>query len=831
MGLFSSEYKYHAFAGSSTLMPAEDRESTVMQLLLQAVIDGSATLAQAVSVGLQTDLYRRAIKMARYAAKEDGYPYGFPTVPNTLYSVTTDMLRPFIEAEAGEPIDFRSYYIRKWDAPATQVYFIEKEINEKYMDPAYFPWSIGDPEDTNWSPTDTEVEIPVVIDNPDPTPDSYELSSNQYDVVKTETNFQVSFPYGEGLSWDVAQPFDMSGYAVEGDWIQVKYRVKSDLEQYKYWAYLIGSNAIPELESLITKTIFYSEYLPIAVLLHDTVWFDEQVPEDLVLEKGLDKLLKILGTDPWDVKEDFINSIENPPEDTPQDQIPNIDDFWDFFLHFSMPMRTRDNSAREYLFHYYRHLKSQTWTTFADYQAWCSDVAGSTLGAVDQPYSQFSVEEGEEYTGYIARYAWSYIEEATFDGQYTPPGWDRPLKTREYYSDEYDRGDPDYAAGLELVHQADFGPPGSGATYLLGPSSKADGVESAYTLLVRQNRLSENDGMPSYTAIVVMGLSMEYQINTSDVPEGVGAGGYVDYRYRFVDVEIFPEDPEQDSEFRWPIHLGSLKKVSAMRREKALQEALAATVFLRKVEKVKWYQKTFFKWLIIIIVIIIIIVAQQYHLLSQVSTMASAAFAAGATATAVAFAALYVVMVFALGFLISFAGSLIGGTWGKVFVIVASIYMAGGTDFFSNIGSSWQAMTANLGWGTAAKFLASINPIIDITRLIVEDRAMAKLEAEMKDFTKDAREKYDELEAAYDMLGSGVSGINPLDLVNAFSNSWYVEQPENYYQRTLTTNPGMISYDMVNRFHELALTIPENGNPGDFIPAMFEDMEKQRGAV
>jgi hypothetical protein len=324
---------------------------------------------------------------------------------------------------------------------------------------------------------------------------------------------------------------------------------------------------------------------------------------------------------------------------------------------------------------------------------------------------------------------------------------------------------------------------------------------------------------------------MEYQINTSIEPVGVGEGGYVDFRYRFVDVEIFPEDPEEDSEFRWPINIGVLKEMSAMRREPALQEALTATVFLVDRVKVKWYQKTFFKWLIIIIVVIVVILTYQYELLGTVSTMASTALATGATGTAIALAALYVAMVFALGFLISFAGALIGGTAGQIFVILATIYLAGGTSFLSNIGQSWGSMTANFGWGTASTFLQSIGPIISVGRVIIENRALADLESDMREFTKTAREKAEELQDAWDEFGGKPDWLDPMDLVGAFRASWYAESPDTYYQRTLNANPGVLGYDVVNSFSDLALYLPMDGNPTEFINGVFTDMEKQRGAA
>lgn len=808
MGLFSSSYKYKAYAGSSTLIPAEDREHTVKSLLLQAAISGQSSMAEAVKMGLQTDMNRRALKMAKFAGKPDGYLYGFPTVSNQgSYYLPLEVLQPILEAEIGTTIEASSEY--RFSSPTNFPYlWTENGIND-----AYDSWFTGDPPSAPWTYYPDEVEIPVT--NPDT--GTYYLADNKdYDVVASGGTTTITYHYTDNLG--NPQTWTSPGFPVtiptSGQWIMYRYKVTGGT-RFEYFFYEIGSGDIPAIESNVKKAEFAGEFLPIAILMHDNVWFDELVPQNIELEEGLDRLLKYLSLDPTDIKDDFIDSIENPDPETDPKDLPKLEDVWDFFVHFSMPLRTTDRAAREYLWRFYQDLASRSVTDFDDYNNWVTTRVG------EQPRTLFSVEEGEEYTGYIARYAWSYISTTEFSGEFTPPGWDRPLKTRECWSEEYQLGDPDYNVGLDLVH----GP----GNYNVATAQREE-EEHTYTIVVRQNKLSEGDGLPTYTAVLMMGPSMEYQINTSDVPTGVGDSGYVDYRYRFVECELFPEDPEQDSEFRWPVKIGILKEMSAMRREPALQEALTATVFLVDKIKVKWYQKSFFKWLIIIIVIIIIIITYQYQLLGTVSTMASTALATGATATAIALAALYVTMVFALGFLISFAGSLIGGTWGQIFVILASIYLAGGTNFFGNIGTSWGNMVSNFGWGTATSFLQAIGPIISIGRVIIENRALAKLESDMRDFTKTAREKDEELQDAWDQLGGQTSWLDPLDLVGAFK-AHYVEHADSYYQRTLNANPGVMSYDVINQFADLALTLPENGNPGEFINNIFIEMEKQRGAV
>lgn len=800
MGLFSSSYKYYAYASSDNLFDEDTRPNTVLSLMISGIIGSSASPSESIILGLNTNLYARGKSMFKYAAKEGGYIFGFPTTTFQYRGITTELLTPYIEAEAGGAITFHSTYIGEFDG--NPAYFVEKSIWETYMDPAYFPWPDGDPLDTSWSYQDDTIEIPVT--NPDTL--AYYISNNQFNFTNTGSNYQVTFPYTDNLgmpqTFSVASTYNLAIYQT-GTWIMIRYRLDSDPLNFRYWTYRIGSDAIPGLDNAIEVAELNMQFLPIAVMMHDTVWFDEA--GIIEWEETLDRLLKDIVLDPYEIKEEFLEQQEE--DDASGDSTRSNAETWDFFIQFAVPLKTDFRGGREYLFKFYEFLRTRvTWTTFQDYQDFLANGAGGV-----QPASNMSIEEGEEYTGYIARYAWSYISTKTVEGEFTPPGFTDPLRPRRLWSETYDLGDLDYTFGLNLVH-------GEG-NYLIAPAPEEE-QEHAYTIVTRMNE----DG--THTHILMMGPSMEYQINTSQEPVGVGAGGYVDYRYRFVDCELFPDDPEEDSEFRWPVHMASLKEVSAMQREAALSDGLCATVFLVERIKVKWYQKSFFKWLIIIIVIIIIVLAWQYELLPSLAALAGAA----AGATALGLWAIYVVVVFALGFLISFAGGLIGGRLGTVFVIVASLMVAG-VNPFNNLAGSWGSLAAAPGWGTALSFIQAMSPFLNVGMAIYQDISLAKIESDMRDFIQTAKEKNQQLQDAWDAFGDIPSWLNPMDLVRAQQLNMYMEDPDNFFARTLNANPGILGYDLINNFAEIALMLPEDGSQSNIIEGVFEDFEKQRGAT
>ena len=99
----------------------------------------------------------------------------------------------------------------------------------------------------------------------------------------------------------------------------------------------------------------------------------------------------------------------------------------------------------------------------------------------------------------------------------------------------------------------------------------------------------------------------------------------------------------------------------------------------------------------------------------------------------------------------------------------------------------------------------------------------------MRDFQKTAKEKNDILQDAWDSMGEVPSWLDPMDLIRVQSHT-IIETPDNFRGRTLNANPGVLGYDLINRFQEIALTLPEDGD-NNMIASMFEQMANQRGAV
>jgi hypothetical protein len=797
MGLFSSDFKYVAYAASSALFDEFNRPATVESLILQSVISDSASPSDAVVIGLQTNMYARARSMVRYAVKS--YVRGLPETSSFSIYINTADIKTTIETEIGEPVVLLH---TNWGKPP-DYYLIETFIDATYMDPVYFPWPAGDPLDTNWEKSSNEVEIPIV--NPDTA--AYYLASNDFNYSNVGSDYTVSFDYiDKDLNpqiWVVASTYDLSPYKTGSDWVWARYETVANPGVTLYWFYEIDSNADPVFEAAIDKSSIDMQYLPVAVLMRDKVWFDDEVPGDDndPLELTTNRLLKRLVLNGNEIKEGYLT--QKAEDDASGDPNKSDAEVWDFFVQFCVPIHSTIRGAREYIYHFLQFIQNNgTWTDFDDYQTFLSS------GTTAQPTSNMHIEEGDT-NSYHVFYRWSYIHTVTHSGQFLVAG--ELLKSRRMYSKLYEFGTAGYADGIEEVH-------GIGTPVAV---SEPEGTYHDYAVFTRQHK-DYVTGELSYTQVLIMAPSMMYVINTSDVG---------DPRERYVPVELFPDDSELESEFRFPIHIGSLKETSAMHREDCLSDALCATVFLVQEIKVKWYQQTFWKWLIIIIVIIIIVLFWYFSWMGAIGALGKAAFAAGLTFTGLAWYALYVVVAFALGFLIGFAGALIGGYLGVVFVIVGMYLAMGAGNPFSNVQNSWQQMTVQGTWGSAFQFIQATAPFMNFGMMIYQDVSLAKLESDMREFIKSAEEKQQELQDAWDAFGEPPSWLDPMDLINAQASNTYIESSQNFFDRTLHTNPGILGYDLINEFSAIALMLPEDLGESNIIEGMFSDFARQRGAI
>jgi hypothetical protein len=800
MGLFDSDYVYVAYAASSSLFDEDKRPDTLKSVLLQTTINDENTISEGITLALQTNMYARARSMIRYA--ERAYVRGLPESTHQLTVAPYDAVQDAIEAEIGEPVSSIYYlYTGNFD----EDFFIKRGLKMYYNDPDYFPWD--DPPDVPyWDESQETIQIPVI--NPDT--GEYYVTDNlpgwERLAILGSALYAVHFLYTDNLGviqrWPIPNSFNLTEYANFGDeWIQARYRKSSTPDQTDYWIYKVGSGEIPELEEEISYNDITGQYLPVVILMHDKVWFDEADPaEDDELELTTDRILKRLTLDAHEVKQDY---LDQKAEDEESGEV-NVGDAeeWDVFIHFAVPIYSDVRASIEYLSEYFKILEDFQLFDFDQYQEYLASDRDA------QPINEIKITEGD-IDGYNMDFRWTYAYSITRPGQYIVAETGEPLAVGKAYSKLYPEINPD---GLYEVH-------GDGiliASDVGGDTPAGKPGFHAYAVFTQQDQ--DGYGNLNYTQVLVMAPSMRYIINTSE-DDG-------NYRLRYVEAPLFGSELAS-AEFRLPIHIGALRAMPTMHREELLSDALCATVFLVEEIEVEWYQQHFFRFLIVIIVVIVLILAYQYQWLPKIWALAGAATGV----TAASYYLLYVVMTFALGFLISFAGSVIGGRFGKYFVIVASLFISGKNPF-KNLTASWTNIGTNgLSWGSAVSFINSAGLFLNFGFTVYQDIALAKLQSDMRDFIKTAREKEQELQDVWDTIAPPPSWLDPMDLIRIQSDNNYIEQAEEFYERVLNPNPGLLGYDLINSFPEIALTLPENLGEPNVLEIMFYELEQQRGAA
>lgn len=864
MGLFSSRYEYFAYAGSSNIFELDNRPNADRQQILEVATGNGDSMADAIRIAINTDYFARAKAMMRYASKppeEGGYVRGFPFARLVKIRIPDEAVLDAIEREIGErPAELlRNEYGGTFD----ERFFINHELqkywlpqNDGDLNDGIFEWQEGKPPEKDiWCETFDQIQIPIV--GPD---GEYLVADNTYEFVRAADNTDIWDPEEPGLNPNPEGPIDgptpgigippALNYIYEVKWTYTNpetgadsgFSVRMNLLKYaiefsadpsqrglliratyllegdpcpRYWIYVIGSDVDPEFEKLIDIQQRNSQFLPVAVLQQDKVWFNEDPDSDLAITTN--KLLKKLTMDGDEIRADY--EEQQAEDDASGDADRGNAEQWDFFIHFAVPINSNVEASREYLHHFFNQMAPFTNWTRAKYEEYLEKRLvqdPDSLFSMIQPIEELTIREGFE-NGYAVDYGWSYIETQEEPGrikrirngvEYDAPRGHCNIEILERNDDST------FARYQEIIFAM------HGEEALIGPKTE-DPERDGYHDFVYMEYQDRREGVWYVKKTLVMGLSMAYKINTR---EGANAG----YQFRYAIPELFGTE-EETKEFRIPISFPALKEVRVLKREDVITDALTATVFLVEARKVKWYQTGFFKWLIIVVAVILLIIVIFFA--------PYLAGLAGKVATATGFAAttIYNAMLFAIGFIVSFAGSLIGGTAGQIFSLIGVIatFGAGSINASGTWVSGWQSLGqgALSTFGGAMQFLTQVTNIANAAMKVVASYQLEELQDEMEEFLKTVKERQQELEDAWAGLGMpGGSGLDPLSLSQSLSAS-YPEKPEAFYSRTINLNPGVLGYHLIEKFQELALVLPENPGDPTVIDAQFETMAVQRGAM
>lgn len=822
MGLFSSKKKYYAYAASQSLH--EDIPDTLESNILQTTLVGGRNMSDTVLFSINTDGFARAKSQMRYARRDGGYIRGVPESNMTLVSVKQAAVVDALRRSVGA---FDS--ILSWKAGSyRESFFLRAAVQTQ------FP--------THWDETMEFIEVEGIPDPIINDPEFIRYSSaigdeNLREILgedafaRLPSSGQLDGTYS--ANWGglyQLDDLDISQY-LTGSYIMVKYYVG---DQLFYWSYTVDSGLDPILESSIDEGSEQSEFLPVTILMQDKVWFDSE--PDSEVHKSTNKLLKKLATSGDEVKEDFLT--QEAEDDASGDSNKSNAEKWDFFIHYAVPVNTKIRGSREYLWYFFQDARNWSTTDSTDYYDYLASSTGDGY-STGQPVSELRITENS-VNGYNVAYRWSFIETKDFPGEFIiddvlADGGTRPLKSNEVTTDIFQRIDPGQDPGdmaeYEAVIEEFFGPGTDIGQYDPGHNQNPENKDDEkygyhdFMVLTKQNSIDpDNPEVPQgYQRTLVMSLSMEYTINTKDEAHSTGKKGY---NYRYAEPKLFGTE-EETREFRIAMQWGALKEVPTLHREEAVSDGLTATIFLVEVVKVKWYQTGFFKWMLIIIAIILIALSIFYP-----PFIAAAAFALSAAlgAAALAFYIIYVILLFAVGFLISLGTSLMSEKL-RMVVMIAAIVAQMMTGGFQNIGQTFESLKSAPSWGSAASLINATSPIYNMGFSVYSQYEMKKLEDEMREWEMDAKERQQELQDAWDSFGPVSDNIDPMDLSQLYRRAAASETADSYFNRTLNPNPGVMGYNLISEYADIAYMLPQEPGQPNVVDGIMDDFARQRRAV
>ncbi len=226
------------------------------------------------------------------------------------------------------------------------------------------------------------------------------------------------------------------------------------------------------------------------------------------------------------------------------------------------------------------------------------------------------------------------------------------------------------------------------------------------------------------------------------------------------------DDPDEDN-FVIPIHFGVTKRLPLTTRNELYLQSVHLIINGMVKTKVRWYQRSVFKWVMKIGSFIIAVWSQQYWLL----------------AVGLAVEVLSKILSPELLALI------------QVLYIAYSIYVGNFTG-------------ASKGLTTAKQFLLNVTALADLSKVPMQLR-LAQLKGEMEDLAAEQKLEMEELAEVAKQLDTK-SFLDPGILLDSPSlDSYPNEGPTMFYTRTLQNNAGLLSLDIVQNYHKILLQLPK----------------------
>lgn len=282
---------------------------------------------------------------------------------------------------------------------------------------------------------------------------------------------------------------------------------------------------------------------------------------------------------------------------------------------------------------------------------------------------------------------------------------------------------------------------------------------------------------------------------------------HINYIYKGHSVNITGEaslsDPDNEG-FLIPLCANIVDAQQIVHRTQMTYDCLHIVVNSYQVTKAKWYQSGIFK----VVTIVIAVVIAVYSLGTLSAGITAAASAATAAGTSVAAAvAVYITTQVAIGLAISFGVSILAKFVSPNIMFIATIAMLtyGAVSAYQSYGT-----TGNKGLPYATEVMNLVPSVAKGAQMRLQ-QDLQNIVKEMQKNAENYKKHMEEIEDAMDALGT----INPNIDIDALINSAFFnlfEQPDEFFTRTLSTNPGVVTLESIENYVDYALTLPTDLN-------------------
>ena len=445
--------------------------------------------------------------------------------------------------------------------------------------------------------------------------------------------------------------------------------------------------------------------------------------------------------------DDFSAGLTDPDDPTALDDTDNA------YLMFALNLNSDETIAKQYMYEYFKSLfYSQEWTQ----QEWFdhNEQIGPDLSISIGSRNSLHIKDKWFDVGIDIRIWFNFITLEVKSGLIgdPQPAYD-PYVIKAYPGDV----DMNNADGDEISKSIIVGSEWSGTSV---------GEEYSYNthLLILRKQISPTE----FVELAIHGLQHDM---------------IIDERAKKINTNITTMD---DGRFFIPISKDIVDKFNGRNESYIYYETFTFLAYAIDVNKLKWYEDPDF-WKFVGLV--------AFVFGFDVSLL-TAAIAEGVVSTMAYVAEQYLISLImqkALGAVVDLVG-------GDVALILAAVA--------ATIAISYGEDVDIAGLINSDELLKMSTLTIDAVNTHVVDE-MLKLEVEMDEYLKSAKEKQEEIDNAYDLLDVGTE-LDIYAITHATSYTDYNETPENFYNRTIhQTNPGVLSLDSIEHYVSGALRLPE----------------------